>query len=65
MEVTSADLGMLAQADGHRTVRDIAQQLNLNPMEVARNLARFRLAGVLGLVKPAASRAKTAMAAAG
>jgi len=67
LEVTSADLGLLAQADGHRTVREIAQQLNMNPMEVARNLARFRFAGVLGLVKPksAASRAKIAMAAAG
>jgi hypothetical protein len=60
LEVTSADLGLLAQADGHRTVREIAQRVNLNPMEVARNLARFRLAGVLELATPPASRMKSA-----
>ena len=62
IEVTSADLGLLALADGHRTVRAIAQGVNMNPMEVARNLARFRLAGVLELAAPSAS---PAMAAAG
>ena len=68
VEVTSADLGLLALADGHRTVRAIAQGVNMNPMEVARNLARFRLAGVLEWVAPSASPAKSAkssMAAAG
>jgi hypothetical protein len=65
VEVTSADLGLLALADGHRTVREIAQQVNMNPMEIARNLARFRLAGVLEVVTPPASRAKAAMVAAG
>ena len=63
--VTSADLGLLLLADGHRTVREIAERVNANPMEVARNLARFRLAGVLELVAPPASPAKSAMAAAG
>jgi len=47
VEVTPADLGLLALADGRRTVREMAQRLNLNPSDVARNLARFRLAGVL------------------
>ena len=66
VEVTSADLGLLALADGRRTVREIAQQVNMNPMEAARNLARFRLAGVLELAAPpAAPPAKSAMAAAG
>jgi hypothetical protein len=67
VEVTSADLGLLVLADGHRTVREIAERVNLSPMEVARNLARFRLAGVLELVTlPAApvKSAKSAMAAA-
>jgi hypothetical protein len=71
LEVTSADLGLLALADGHRTVREIAAQVNTNPIEVARNLARFRLAGVLDLAAPAATpappakSAKSVMAAAG
>ena len=68
VEVSSADLGLLAQADGHRTVREIAKRINSSPAEVARNLARFRLAGVLQLVPgpgtPAKPR-KAAMAAAG
>jgi hypothetical protein len=49
VEVTSADLGLLALADGRRTVREMAEKMNLSPTEVARNLARFRLAGVLEL----------------
>ena len=68
VEVTSADLGLLVLADGHRTVREIAERVNVNPMEVARTLARFRLAGVLELVALSASpakSAKSAMAAAG
>jgi len=65
--VTSADLGLLVLADGHRTVREIAERVNSNPMDVARHLARFRLAGVLELVAPPVSRVKSeksAMAAA-
>jgi hypothetical protein len=68
VEVTSADLGLLVLADGHRTVREIAERVNSNPMDVARHLARFRLAGVLELVAPPVSRVKSeksAMAAAG
>jgi hypothetical protein len=65
VEVTSADLGLLALADGRRTVREIAERAHMSPMEVARNLARFRLAGVLELVAPSASPAKSALAAAG
>jgi DNA-binding Lrp family transcriptional regulator len=63
--VTNADLGLLVLADGHRTVREIAQRVNLSPMEVARHLARFRLAGVLELARPRVSPAKAALAAAG
>jgi hypothetical protein len=55
VEVTSADMGLLALADGHRTVRDIAQRLNSGATEVARQLARFRMAGVLEVVAPAKS----------
>jgi hypothetical protein len=64
VEVTSADLGLLVLADGRRTVREIAERVNVSPMEVARTLARFRLADVLELVAPPASPAKPAMAAA-
>jgi hypothetical protein len=69
LEVTSADLGLLSQADGHRTVREIAERVNLSPPEVARSLARFRLAGVLELASSptpvAVPGTKSAMAAAG
>jgi hypothetical protein len=61
VEVTSADLGLLALADGRRPVREIAERANMNPMEVARNLARFRLAGVLELMRPSASPAMAAV----
>jgi hypothetical protein len=61
VEVTAADLGMLVLADGRRTVREIAGQVNLSPTDVARQLAKFRLAGVLKLVKSA--KVKSAMAA--
>ena len=55
VEVTPADLKMLVLADGHRTVRDIAQRVNLSAAEVAKHFAKFRLAGVLEVVpgKPA------------
>lgn len=68
VEVNSPDLGLLVLADGHRTVREIAERMNLSPMEAARNLARFRLAGVLELVTPPAAPArstKSTMAATG
>lgn len=68
VEVTTADLGLLAQADGRRTVREIAERMNLNPVEVARNLARFRLAGVLELAPQPdlpTRPARSALAAAG
>jgi hypothetical protein len=67
MDVTSADLGLLAKVDGHRSVREIAEQMNLTPMEAARNLARFRLAGALDIVPVHRSpvKSKSAMAAAG
>jgi len=66
VEVTSADLKLLALADGRRTVREIAEQANLGPMEVARHFAKFRLARVLKLVTPrtpSARHSKSAMAA--
>ena len=64
VEVTSVDLGLLVLADGRRTVREIAERVNVSPLEVARNLARFRLAGVLELVKPrSVSPAESALAA--
>jgi hypothetical protein len=67
IEVTPSDLALLALANGHRTVREIAGQVDLGPMEVARHLAKFRLAGVLKLVAPrapsSARQDKSAMAA--
>jgi hypothetical protein len=52
VEVTPADVKLFDLADGRHTVREIAEQVNLNPTEVARQLARFRLAGLLKLVPP-------------
>jgi len=65
VEATPADLGLLSLADGHRTVQEIAEMVNLSPLEVARTLARFRLAGVLELIYPKKNRVKSAMAATG
>jgi len=65
VEATPADLGLLSLADGHRTVQEIAEMVKLSPLEVARILARFRLAGVLELVYPKKTRAKSVMAAVG
>ena len=55
IEVSSADLALLLLADGHRTVREIADRVNLGPAEVARHFAKFRMAGVLDLVPPGKS----------
>jgi len=65
VEATPADLGLLILADGNRTVREIAERTKLNPLEVMRSLARFRLAGVLELVTQKVSRSNSEMAAAG
>jgi hypothetical protein len=62
VEVTSADLGLLALADGHRTVREIAERMNSSPMEIARQLARFRMAGVLEILAPSTPPAKATKA---
>jgi len=63
VEATPADLGLLILADGNRSVGDIAERVKLNPLEVMRSLARFRLAGVLELVTQKVARSE--MAAAG
>jgi hypothetical protein len=65
IEATSTDLALLSLADGHRTVHEIAEMMKLSPLEVARTLARFRLAGVLELACPKKSRTKSALAATG
>ena len=52
VEVTPADLKMLSLADGRRTVREIGERTALGPLETARQLARFRMAGVLEVVEP-------------
>lgn len=65
VEATPADLGLLILADGNRSVREIAERVKLSPLEVARSLARFRLAGVLELVTQKVSRTKSEMAPAG
>ncbi len=52
VEVSPADLKMLSLADGRRTVREIGERCSLGPMEAARQLARFRMAGVLEVVDP-------------
>jgi len=64
VEATPADLGLLILADGHRSVGEIAAELKVSPLEAARTLARFRLAGVLELVPSKNSSLRPALAAA-
>jgi len=64
-EATPADFGLLSLTDGHRTVREIADMVKLSPLEVARILARFRLAGVLEVVYRTKVGPKSAFAATG
>ncbi|MEJ0000145.1 MAG: DUF4388 domain-containing protein [Verrucomicrobiota bacterium] len=51
VEVSPADLKMLSLADGRRTVGEIAERSGSSPLETARQLARFRMAGVLAVVE--------------
>lgn len=62
VEATPTDLGLLSLADGHRTVYEIAEMVKQSPLEVARTMARFRLAGVLEVLFP--KKRKSAMATA-
>ncbi len=64
VEVSPADLKMLSLADGRRTVREIGERTGLGPMETARHLARFRMAGVLEVVEPRGSGKTPKLAAA-
>ncbi len=64
VEVSPADLQMLSLADGRRTVREIGERTGLGPMETARHLARFRMAGVLEVVEPRGSGRPAKLAAA-
>jgi uncharacterized protein YidB (DUF937 family) len=50
VEVSPADFKLLSMADGRRTVREIGERCGLGPIEAARQLARFRMAGVLEVV---------------
>ena len=52
VEVSPSDLKMLSLADGHRTVREIGERCDLGALEAARQLARFRMAGVLEVLEP-------------
>jgi hypothetical protein len=65
VEVSSADLKMLSLADGRRTVREIGERSSLGPTETARQLARFRMAGVLEVVEPRSNGKSSKLAAAG
>ncbi len=47
---TPSELGLLILADGKNTIEQIAAKAQMNPLEVARTMARFRLAGVVELV---------------
>jgi hypothetical protein len=65
VEVSPADLKMLSLADGKRTVREIGERSGTGPMETARQLARFRMAGVLEVVEPRGSGKAARLAAMG
>jgi hypothetical protein len=56
VEVSPADLKMLSLADGRLTVREIGDRSGVGPIETARQLARFRMAGVLEVVEPRSGR---------
>jgi hypothetical protein len=66
VEITPPDRNLLTLVDGRRSVREIADRMNQNPAEVARNLGRFRMAGVLEVIGarplPAPKPAKLAAA---
>lgn len=47
---TPSELGLLLLADGKNTIEQIATKVQMNALEVARIMARFRLAGVVELV---------------
>jgi hypothetical protein len=64
VEVSPADLKMLSLADGRRTVREIGERSGLGAIETARQLARFRMAGVLEVVEPRGSGRPPRLAAA-
>ena len=64
VEVSPADLKMLSLADGRRTVREIGERSGLGPLEAARQLARFRMAGVLEVVEPRSAPKPPKLAAA-
>jgi hypothetical protein len=64
LEVSPADLKMLSLADGRRTVREIGERSGLGPLEAARQLARFRMAGVLEVIEPRGGARSTKLAAA-
>ena len=65
VEVSPSDLKMLSLADGKRTVREIGERSGVGPMETARQLARFRMAGVLVVVEPRGSGKTPRLAATG
>jgi hypothetical protein len=50
LNATPSELGLLIKADGRRTVQQIAHESDTPPLEVARILAKFRLAGAVELV---------------
>jgi len=64
VEVSPADLKMLSLADGSRTVREIGERCGVGALEAARQLARFRMAGVLEVVEPRGSGRSSKLAAA-
>jgi len=65
VEVSPSDLKMLSLADGRRTVREIGERCGLGAIEAARQLARFRMAGVLEVVEPRGPAKTPKLAAAG
>lgn len=65
VEVSPSDLKMLSLADGKRTVREIGDRSGIGALETARQLARFRMAGVLEVVDAGPGGKPAKLAAAG
>ncbi|MDR0533217.1 MAG: DUF4388 domain-containing protein [Verrucomicrobiales bacterium] len=62
LEASADQLGLLLLCNGSRTLLDLAKQVNQNPTDLARVIARFRLAGIIEVKKGAAPAANNGTA---
>jgi hypothetical protein len=53
LEASADELGLLLLCNGTRSLLDIAKQVNQNPADLARIVAKFRRAGIIDVKKTA------------